>query len=50
MKNLNIVWTAVSAVVFALASFIASAQGSLTWTISLSLASVTSATLASRER
>lgn len=48
--NVNIVWTAVATVIFALASFVAAGLGSLEWSISLGLSSVASATLASRER
>ena len=50
MNNLNIVWTAVTTVVFGLASFVAAGLGSLEWSISLGLSAVASATLASRER
>lgn len=50
MNNLNIVWTAVGALVFGLASFIAAWQNSVTWTLAFGLSALTSATLASRER
>jgi len=50
MNNLNIVWTAVATIVLGLASFVASWQGSIAWSISLGLSAVASATLASREK
>lgn len=50
MNNLNIVWTAVATIFLALASFIASWQNSIPWTISLGLSAIASATLASREK
>jgi hypothetical protein len=50
MNNLNIVWTAVGTILFIVASFVASWQGSVAWSISLGLSAVASATLASREK
>lgn len=50
MNNLNIVWTAVGAVVLGLASLLASWGGSLSWSVSFGLCAVASAMLASRER
>lgn len=48
--KVNIVWTAVGALVFGLASFLAAWQNSVPWTIALGFSALTSATLASRER
>ena len=50
MNNLNIVWTAVATVTFALASFLASWLGDIKWVVSFGLASIASATLAGREK
>lgn len=50
MNNLNIVWTAVGAVVLGLGALVASWNNSVPWSISFGLCAVASATLASRER
>lgn len=50
MNNLNIVWTAVGAMVMIAASFVASLLGSIAWVESLGLAGIALATLATRER
>lgn len=49
MKNLNIIWSAVIAVVLAVLSIIASIQENLTFATSLGLSSITAAILSSRE-
>lgn len=50
IADMNIVWTAVSVVVFTLASFVGAWAGDMFWTIAFGLASLSSATLSSRER
>lgn len=50
MKTPNVVWTAVASVALAIGSALSAGLGNSEWVLALGLASISAATLASRER